>query len=1286
MWTERANSRTIGRDGEIVLAKDRRPQDEQTTVRRGEVAPITIPSGDVNLLPDGAAGRRPGLEHRQPGDLFWSPGELLAGRYRLGGLLGQGGMGEVFEVFDVRRNDERVAVKRMFTADPMALLRLKREYRRMAGIGHPNLVTLLGLAEHRGRPFILMEYVEGQEFYAALGSRGGLGQLPRLRKLLRSLATGILALHESGRVHCDLKGSNVLVTPQDRVVILDFGLVNELERRTAITSTLGRIEGTALYMSPEQAAGQLAQAPSDWYALGVMLFRAITGVYPISGNPCQLIVTKQTAEAPKTSHLEPDVPPDLDELIARLLCRAQDRRATALDVLAWCERSSDRPVRPGIRTPRPIMTRGLIGRERQQRTLSEALSRFSARVPLRVDIVGASGTGKTALMQQFVTALQQDTGFVVFESRCHEYDAVPYNVFDGLIDTLGRYLARLPRAELEPLLGDGFRALAQLFPTLRQVRDMSGAEAMFERLGLVERVVDPQVLRRRAFQGLRGLLHRLAASWRLVLVVDDLQWGDLDSARLLSELLAPPSAPPLMFLCAYRNEDVECSPMLHELATLQARTSHQHEVVMVETPPLSLEHGAELARRLLGGAEQVARAQAIAVESQGSPMLITAIVRYLGDGEELEAPTRVTLARQRLSVEQLAAHRLTTLGPDATVLLAAVAVAGQPTSLATIVRIAQVQGDPRAVLSHLRAASLIRTTDDMVEVYHPEIGRAIRKQLAPERLAELHRRLAEALGVEGEPERLAHHWLGAGDRRRACEAAKDAAEVAMRICAFEHACSLYRLALECVPDDPEVWFKLATALRSAGRVGEAIPLLLGLAERASRPAKARRYRREAAEHLLICGRRTQGLAVLKPLMVELSLEYPESERTAIMRLRDAIAALTARGLQWVERSRLELSSHDVERYEVIWTLCKGLVLTDIVRGGLFAVECALLALDLGEPRALVRSLALAGAIALERGVQEGRVWLKMAGEVAERVGDDEAVGFTAICWGLVLRGRGSWSPSLCELEFGLCRMTIGAAWEHSLAVASKLACLEALGEVASLKLCSLQVDKLGKDIGSARVLGLGQVYSAWTALAAGDVRLCRSLLAGVRAMDRGEEAEVVQMYCFKVEVECELFTGDPAAAWQRVEDQWPSLDGSRLLDASLRRFVALSVRARAGLALAASGAECPQHVMDVVTRDIAHLSRESGEHATPTVNLLRAGFAEQRGEPRVEELLRVAAAGFDATGMALHATSIRWILAYRARMVAADEDLVRAEALMRLQGIAEPGRWARMMVPGVRAS
>ncbi|MBL8976057.1 MAG: AAA family ATPase, partial [Myxococcales bacterium] len=910
-------------------------------------------------------------------------------------------------------------------------------------------------------------------------------------------------------IHRDLKGSNVLVTSQDRVVVLDFGLVNELERRTAITSAFGRIEGTVLYMSPEQTAGRSATAASDWYAVGVMLYRAVTGRYPLSGSPWQLIDAKQTTEAPRTAHVEPGVPPDLDELIARLLLREPDRRGTGLDALAWCEHEAVRAARPAQRAPRPLRTLGLIGRERELQLLDGALSRFLSRVPLRVDIVGAAGTGKTALLRQFVMMLRQRTDFAVFEGHCHEHDTVPFKALDGLIDTLGRHLARRPPAEIEPLLVDGFEALTRLFPTLRQLRDMSGPQVLFERLGLVEAVVDPQMLRRRALQALRGILHRLAISSRLVLVVDELQWGDLDSAQLLDELMAPPGAPPLMFLCAYRSEHSERSPMLRELTESLARTGQHHEVVTVDTRPLKREDAAELANRLLGdGPQHAARAQAIAFESQGNPMLITAMVRQLGDVDELDTSTEGTIAGRRLSA------------------------------------------------------------------------------------------------------------------------------------------------------------------------------LLGLAERARTSAEARRFRREAVEHLLTCGRRSEALAVLEPLMNELSLTFPASERTALMRMKDAFARLSTSSLRWVKRSAAQPPSRAVEHYELSWSLCKGLVLTDSVRGGLFAAECALLALELGEPRALARSLALAGAIALERRIPEGGAWLAAAGELAEHIGDDAAVGFVAICWGLVQRARGSWLDALGNIDFGLGCLPAGAAWEHSLAADSQLACLEALGEVASLRSLSLQISEFGKDIGSTHMLGLGLVHGAVSALAAGDIPRCRALLAEARAMDHGGEIGVVQLYCFKVEVECELWAGDPAAAWHRVESGWEVLARSRLLEAEQQRFVALSVRARAGLALVASGAG-PRHVLDVVAQDITRLGRESSEYATPAVHLLQAGLAELRGEGRIDDLLRTAAAGFDVLGMALHAICTRLIVAFRARMAAVD-DVLRAEALMRLQGIAEPRRWARMLVPGVR--
>ena len=230
-------------------------------------------------------------------------------RFRVLRQLGAGGFGVVYLVRD-QHSGEEVALKTLQVIRPEQMYRLKREPRSLTNVRHRNLVSYYELFVEGDQVYFTMEYVKGGTFLEYV--RPGLGlDEERLRNALVQLATGLSVLHQAGMLHRDVKPSNVLVTPEDRLVLLDFGLVTEIE-----PSKLGesiQSAGTPEYMSPEQARGEPLTPASDYYSVGVMLYQALTGRLPFSKK--ELMASPQRSGVPAPRDVEDRVSPELSALV-----------------------------------------------------------------------------------------------------------------------------------------------------------------------------------------------------------------------------------------------------------------------------------------------------------------------------------------------------------------------------------------------------------------------------------------------------------------------------------------------------------------------------------------------------------------------------------------------------------------------------------------------------------------------------------------------------------------------------------------------------------------------------------------------------------------------------------------------------------------------------------------------------------------------------------------------------------------------------------------------------------
>ena len=243
------------------------------------------------------------------------------GPFALARCLGRGASGTVYEATDAR-DGSVVAVKLLRRADAEAIARFKAEFRGLTHVAHDNLARLHELFAQGDAWYFSMELVRGDSFTAHVRAAGAC-DVERLRCAMAQLLCAVHALHASGTLHRDLKPSNVLVTAEGRVVVIDFGLATAVgaAHRPAL-----RAHGTPPYMAPELDA-RLAPSPaSDAYAIGVMLFQALTGRLPWNGTPAEVTRRRREQNALQARALWPEAPEDLERVV-RGVARARPARA-----------------------------------------------------------------------------------------------------------------------------------------------------------------------------------------------------------------------------------------------------------------------------------------------------------------------------------------------------------------------------------------------------------------------------------------------------------------------------------------------------------------------------------------------------------------------------------------------------------------------------------------------------------------------------------------------------------------------------------------------------------------------------------------------------------------------------------------------------------------------------------------------------------------------------------------------------------------------------------------------
>jgi hypothetical protein len=1240
--------------------------------------------------------------------------DVSASRYEIERKLGQGATGAVYLARD-RETGEHVALKKLFHVDAKSVLRLKHEFRSLVDVAHPHIIKLYDMGRADDCWFLTMEFLDGvdlsryldptdtptDESLSKLTPEAIVQDNNRLLSAFLQLARGIQGLHAAGMLHRDLKPNNVIVV-NGRVIVLDFGLVRDLSAGAATMTEDGSIAGTPAYMAPEQIKGSELGAPADWYAFGVMLYEALAGELPIDGTLAQILRAKLESDPTPVRELAPNAPPWLNDLCMALLRRDAAARPKGDQVVSMFEKACQRAAGdvPPTATDNTIQTDAqdaakapLVGRQRELAMLRKALA-DAQRGAAFAHIRGPSGTGKSMLVEHFLDEVESEAprGSLLLRSRCYELEQMPFKALDAVMDAIVRHLLHLDDLEVAQVLPHEISALVQLFPVLERLR---AVKRLARAPSSIREAVNE---RQRAEAALRQLLDRLAARAPVVLWIDDLQWGDLDSARILLSWMQEPTQAPILFVFSYRSEEITTSTCLAQLfraddAAPAKRASEQ----LIDIAPLGSADIQKLCEHRLGGrdpaaAEIVAR---IVREAHGSPFL-AAQLTVMAEAKIARGDSDLT----NLSIDVLVAQTSAMLPNEAKSLLAVLAVAGRPMPPKIALQASGVRRNGRAAVHALRGLNLVRTReiagDRLLEVYHDRVRERVQASLDAETSALVHQHLLDALEFSGHADADWLHTLalGAGQAAAALQYGLAAAERANSTLAFERAAELYErcIVLTPVAECRVLWDKLAVALVRCGHGIKAAEAYLKASEHA--PAEeAVQLRRLAAGHFLRSGRFEEGEALVKQVLNDLAISVPQTERGLIAAIVWERARLKLRGSRYTSRDERDVPAGVLARQDALEMLAGVTQQYDPLRGTLFQLRAFHSALDAGEARRVMRAFGSAAvAVSLSastRAARKADLLLERAENIARQLTERD---YGSVCVSRAIsafmlgRVRAVIEPSHAA-DHAFRNVPLddpqGSYYLRYIVASVRVGALHHLGEFHK---CREELDDLLREAGATqnRSLLLQQTLNQTSA------ELIDERTAMSRSRLDEQARELPQQYFGVLHVlhmvavsQLASFTNEYTWAHEAIGEAW-----AKYLNSPLRRGAYLAVSAhasRARMLLNQYVHEGRKREIPSEVRDHLKQIRSSPAQLSIFAERLEARLHYLAGQPeRAAELLQRAVTTYETSSMPAEAAVDRIGRCFVLGEDKSDE-VQQAQRALREMGVANPLGMVRFNFPELMA-
>jgi serine/threonine protein kinase len=1185
-------------------------------------------------------------------------------RYEVLEMLGQGSHGIVYRAFDKQLKHE-IAIKTLRSRDAESLFRLKREFRALASIKHRNLVSLYEL-EVQDDVFITMEYLRGTDLLSTLERLPPLQRTHSLRDYLQQILLGLSQLHANDKLHRDIKPGNVLVE-DNRVVLVDFGMATGLESRASMMSIHTGMAGTLAYMAPEQLHSKALTTATDLFSVGVLLYECLTGQLP--RETVQEIFDSQKMP-PAPVEVASDAALELSDITMQLMSPEPTSRPTIEELLTRL----GSPVKPA---ERPDYNDTVLGRNAELAQFQAALDRVHSGEAVSLAIRGPSGIGKSSLIETFLDRVERRREALIFRSRCHPSEYIRYEALDGLVDEVSRFLSHLSEEQIEAYLPRHMEALSQVFPVISRV-----LPTRYQRQSTPQ--ADERELRRIAFEALRQLIARIGDRQTTILWIDDLQWGDSDSANLIREILREPDAPPVLFVFSYRTGEVH-SPLLQDL--LGSESGGWRAVHNIDIQPLSLEDSEQLLADLVAENDWPAEARNLLVEAEGSPFLIGELANSIRD-------TTISSGNfADIRLEELVKRRLTNLTPDLFRLLAYIAISEGPIRRSVALAACELEAAGVEVSAALESQSLIKTvhadSELAFDTYHDRFRSAMLEVVDIDMRVSAHVDILEVLEEESAcgPELLAFHALRAGRMESMVEYSTAAAELAEIGLAFSFAAEFYEQALthgnltqaaraDLLEKSGKASALAGSGAAAAGQFQQAATLLESMGS-----CRVSELQAAAAEQFFASGYLTEGHAILKPLLLQRKISFPKSAARAAISIIPMALGLRFFGarLQAVDQGQTEALPPDTE---LLWSLAKGLGAMDSLRASYFNCLGLRVSLACGNRAAATQfQCGFAGTTLVPAGGILKRWGLSMLGEAeqtAKELDNPYLIGLVTVVRGQTHLQSGAWRDAVTLCDEGtkhLLEHASGVAWECDLAAMGALRALEELGDFHEMYARAERWLIQSEAVADKYAVTVAKGYRMMARIALDELDLAEEDSKVIDDLSSSNtNAELHHIYNVRGLALVKLAQGEAEQAWTLLEGAWPRLKSSGLLFAQIVRIDMWSLRARVALATAATQPER----LGVARKGQKILGREERADAQAWSALITGLGCWQRGEDSHSENLAQAAELFSG----VHQTAMSAVCQYRFCQFSNDEQGAREQKAVLLScGVNNAEHWAAAMAP-----